>query len=259
MPSMYSENDLLECLSAMGLDGSETLMVHSSMKSIGKVDGGADTVLDALSRFFRNGLLIFPTFTYNTVLGKERHDYYQDQTPSCTGILTELFRKRQGVIRSLHPTHSVAVLGNDAAEFTAGHEKCNSSFSQNSPYGKLLARKGKVLLIGVNLNRATIIHAIQEWAEIPILSKEPLKLTSIDANGTKYDVDLFYHLGVQWDFFPRALPILLEKNAVCKVKFADAESLLLDVVMTAEILDKILRDDPHFFYNPDCPPSMQMP
>ena len=30
----------------MGLTRQETILIHSSMKSIGPVDGGADTVLD---------------------------------------------------------------------------------------------------------------------------------------------------------------------------------------------------------------------
>ena len=47
----YTKADLLACLSDIGFDGSETVMIHSSMKSIGQVDGGADTVLDALRKF----------------------------------------------------------------------------------------------------------------------------------------------------------------------------------------------------------------
>ena len=255
----YTEADLMACLSAMGLNGSETFMVHSSMKSIGQVDGGADTVLDALSKFFSSGLLVLPAFTYASVNAHKNPYFYSADTPTCTGILTELFRRRPGVKRSLHPNHSLAALGRDAAEFCAGHEKSKSSFSKVSPFWKLVERKGKVLLIGVNLNRATIIHAIQEWADLPILSKEPQIFTVTDVDGTAYEVRNHYHLGCQWEFFPRALPILLEKNAVKQVKFGDADSLLMDIEQTTEILDAILRKDPHFFYNSECPEAIQMP
>ena len=256
---MYSEADLTAFLFAMGLDGTETLMVHSSMKSIGQVDGGADTVLDALCNFFRNGLLVLPTFSYNSVTINSNLFFHRDNTPSCTGILTELFRKREGVIRSMHPAHSLAAYGREAADFVAGHEKCTSSFSKNSPFAKLVERRSKILLIGVNLNRATIFHAAQEWADLPVLSKEALPFKVIDSDGTVYETPTHYHLGAQWDFFPRALPQLLEGNAVKKVKFGDADSLLLDAEKTCQILDKILRNDPKFFYNPDCHPSMQIP
>ncbi len=42
----YTKLDLLQDLADMGLTGQETILIHSSMKSIGPVDGGADTVLD---------------------------------------------------------------------------------------------------------------------------------------------------------------------------------------------------------------------
>ena len=64
---MHTTNSLINDLSEMGLKGDETLLVHSSMKSIGDVNGGADAVLDAFQRFFASGLLVFPTFTYLSV------------------------------------------------------------------------------------------------------------------------------------------------------------------------------------------------
>ncbi len=42
----YTKPDLLQDLADMDLTGQETILIHSSMKSIGPVDGGADTVLD---------------------------------------------------------------------------------------------------------------------------------------------------------------------------------------------------------------------
>ncbi len=46
---------------ALGIDPAGTLLIHSSMKSIGPVEGGADAVLDAFSAHMRDGLLILPT------------------------------------------------------------------------------------------------------------------------------------------------------------------------------------------------------
>lgn len=47
----YTKEDLKSCLLKMGLTGKEAIMVHSSMKSIGQVDGGADTVVDTRKIF----------------------------------------------------------------------------------------------------------------------------------------------------------------------------------------------------------------
>ena len=72
---------------------SDTVLVHSSMKSIGKVEGGADTVLDVLMDYFgKTGLLVFPTLTY-TIYGEEKKIYSPEKTPSVVGLLPEMFRK----------------------------------------------------------------------------------------------------------------------------------------------------------------------
>ena len=42
----YTKQTLQQDLAAMGLTGTETILIHSSMKAIGAVEGGADTVLD---------------------------------------------------------------------------------------------------------------------------------------------------------------------------------------------------------------------
>ena len=46
---MYKKEDLLEQLREMKIKPTDTVMMHSSMKAVGEVDGGAETVLDALS------------------------------------------------------------------------------------------------------------------------------------------------------------------------------------------------------------------
>ena len=79
---MYTKNDLKEQLAAMGLNGGETILIHSSMKAVGQVEGGADTVLDAWSEFFADGLLLLPTHTWKTV-NAANPVYNPESTPSC--------------------------------------------------------------------------------------------------------------------------------------------------------------------------------
>ena len=45
---MYTKEQLKKQLENMGLTGNETILIHSSMKSIGEVAGGADTVLSLI-------------------------------------------------------------------------------------------------------------------------------------------------------------------------------------------------------------------
>ena len=55
---------LAEDFRRMGIKEGDALMVHSSLKSIGWVEGGADTVIDAiLSVIGEEGVLFVPTLT----------------------------------------------------------------------------------------------------------------------------------------------------------------------------------------------------
>ena len=182
---MYTEENLLAQLKDMNIDQNGTIIVHSSMKSIGDVEGGADTILDAFSKFMKDGLLVFPTHTWADV-NKNQPKFYVETSPSHIGILTEKFRKRQNVIRSLHPTHSVAALGKDAKVFTEGNERFDTPCARGSSWGKLLDRQAKILLIGVDLKRNTFIHGIEEWMNIPgRLTESHEQLTTVLPDGTE--------------------------------------------------------------------------
>ncbi len=103
----YTKLDLLQDLADMGLTGQETILIHSSMKSIGPVDGGADTVLDALMEFFRPGqFLLLPTHTWRTI-NAANPVFDVCTSPCCVGILPELFRpaSRCGTQPAPHPQH----------------------------------------------------------------------------------------------------------------------------------------------------------
>ena len=64
---MYTKEQLKKQVENMGLTGEETILIHSSMKSIGEVEGGADTVLDAWIEYFGHGLLLLPTHTWKNI------------------------------------------------------------------------------------------------------------------------------------------------------------------------------------------------
>ena len=70
---MYTKEDLKDFLKKMELTGKEAIMVHSSMKSIGEVAGGADTVVDVFMEYFENGLSTKIKLTKeNFMIGKLR-------------------------------------------------------------------------------------------------------------------------------------------------------------------------------------------
>ena len=157
----------------LGLSRGDSVLVHSACSSLGPVEGRADTILDALLAVLGpGGNLMLPTFNYTRPLPEPHFDPLL--TPARTGILPELGRKRPGAVRSLHPTHSVAVIGPDAESLTRDHLKVRA-FGVGSPIDRIAERGGKVLLIGVGHTSNSVVHIAEEYAELPkVSSYDPL-------------------------------------------------------------------------------------
>ncbi|WP_440896474.1 AAC(3) family N-acetyltransferase [Amphibacillus sp. Q70] len=245
---MYTKTDLTNDLKKLGIYKYGTLLIHSSYKSIGDVEGGPDTVLDCFSEYMNKGLLVLPTHTWSYI-NEENPNFYVDQSETCVGILTEMFRKREGVIRSWHPTHSVGAQGKDAKVFTAGAEKFDTPCARGSVWGKLLDRKAQIMLLGVNLTKNTFIHGIEEWVDIPgRITDSPEQLYTHLPDKTKISVPSRRHCGLSWsEHFWKVDDYLLELGAMHIGKFGDAEVRVCDTVKLTEIITTMLEVDPDLF------------
>jgi aminoglycoside 3-N-acetyltransferase len=145
--------DIVGGLRAMGVVAGDLIQVHCSLGSFGFVEGGAETVVDALLELVApGGTVMVPTFNHGA-------EYIFDvrTSPSYNGVITEAFRRRPQAVRSVHATHAYAAIGPVAAELCAGHLEAGT-FGMESPLGKLAQRGGWVLLIGVGMNRCTAGH-----------------------------------------------------------------------------------------------------
>lgn len=246
---MHTYSSLKKDLLQSCLQPSDTVLIHSSMKSIGNVEGGADTVLDVLMDFFgKEGLLVFPTLSYN-IYGQEEKIFSPEKTPSVVGLLTEMFRKRPGVIRSLHPTHSVAAYGKDAEGFCAGHEKFSTPCARRSPWGKLYDRKAKILFIGTkSIGCSTFFHGVEEFLPVPgMFEKDPYDLFLEKPDGSLFRIPSFRHHGHHNKYYSLAAPLLRENGALKEGRFGDAACFLLDAKKSADLILELLEKTPMFF------------
>lgn len=279
----YNKQQLKDQLKSMGLKGDETILIHSSMKAIGAVDGGADTVLDAWMEYFKDGLLLLPTHTWKTV-NADNPVYNPYTTPSCVGLLTNMFMKRDGVIRSLHPTHSMSGYGKNAAEYLAGEEYNNTPCTPGGCYDRLKEVGGKVLLVGVGHERNTYIHSVEEVLNVPNrLSDMPMELVielqeesnnsgklppyNRDDGWKKHtDNKLYRKVYVRKHYnakqphisedFVKLNQIFLDSGVVRKVKFGDADSLLCDAKGMFNIVRQVIAPDPECIVTKD---TLSMP
>jgi aminoglycoside 3-N-acetyltransferase len=175
----FGPADLRNGLARLGVAPGDTLMVHSSFDGFLGFRGAPADVIRALQDAVGpEGTILMPTLPFSgTVV-----DYAATQplfdvrrTFSQVGLITEVFRRSPQVIRSLHPTHSVAAWGAKAGAFIANHELAATPCGPATPWGRLLDYDAKVLLLNVPGRTMTFFHTIEEALEpvLPIPVFEP--------------------------------------------------------------------------------------
>ena len=192
--------DLVGDLSHIGLQRGGVVIVHSSLSKIGHVEGGGDTVIDALLQVLGpDGTLVMPSFPFDTYVEDylEAHREFDAKlTPSRMGKITELFRQRPGVRRSLHPTHPVAAIGPRAEVLTEGHHRDILSFGRESPFFKLCEQNGWVLLLGVDYHSMTNLHVVEDCFEAfpyAVYAEKRIPVKIRDGSGVEREIEFRPH------------------------------------------------------------------
>jgi aminoglycoside 3-N-acetyltransferase len=153
--------EIAAALRGLGLAAGQTVLVHSALRTLGLVDGGAETVVDALLDVLGpRGTLVVPTFTF---LHEVEDDPIIDPAadPSEMGAITEAARRRPDARRSTAYRHSFAAIGRRAA-LLEGVDPALPPFDFRSSFGVLLALDAQVLLLGVTYANSTS-HHFGEW------------------------------------------------------------------------------------------------
>jgi aminoglycoside 3-N-acetyltransferase len=231
-------------LRGLDIEAGDGLAVHSSLSSLGWVEGGTDSVVDALfDAVGEDGTLLMPTFTgYDDV-------FDPDQTPSETGAVTEAFRQRDGVVRSDHPTKSVAVAGPDAGRLVADHRPL-ASLGVDSPFHRFLESGGDVLLVGVGHTRNSSLHVAEKVAGVPYRD-QVAETRRVTADGTERVRVNRVHCS---EGFGVAGPLLRAAGLERRGQIGDATVRLLDGEALLDLIADTLRHHPGFLLcaAPDC-------
>ena len=188
----FTPVDLKNALLKLGIVPGDVVMVHSAFDSFLGFQGGPVDVIRALQEVVgAGGTLMMPTIPFQgTAVEYARGDPVFDvrQTVSRMGLITEVFRRAPGVVRSIHPTHSVAVWGSRTDAIIAGHEHAETPCGRGTPYGRLLECDGKILLAGVPANTMTFCYFVAEELEprlaVPVLTRETYPMRWTDRDGT---------------------------------------------------------------------------
>lgn len=197
---VVSAADIIETLQQQGIKEGDVLMVHSSLRKIGLVENGAGTLMDALLKILGNqGTLMMPSFPaigFNYDYLKSKPVFDVRHTPSRMGVVTETFRKKSGVRRSLHPTDSVIAFGKEAEYLVKDHFGQLTPYNEKSPFYRLCELKGKILMIGVGLESLTNLHTLEDAVpdfKYPVYHDTVFTTELMDAAGNKQTMQTKVH------------------------------------------------------------------
>ena len=256
MDKEWSIEELSEDLrTSCGVKAGDIVIVHSSAKAVGRTPDGPMTLVKALKAAVgAEGTLLLPVFS------NPRPDgiFKMKRTPSRVGLITEAFRRSNGVLRSRHPTHSVAAWGKRAAEFVADHDK-STALGVDSPFHKAAQAGAYILMIGCDLTTCSLVHVAEAAERVPYLGKVTYPgydrtLTLIDLDGSEQAFEPVDNPGDSANF--TAVQDELERRGQirhCKVGLA--ETLRFDAMACLNTAIDLLKADPAALLcsNPRCP------
>jgi aminoglycoside 3-N-acetyltransferase len=244
MDATVTQLQLADDLRAVGLGAGDTVLVHSSLKQVGWIEGGPVALVQAfLDVLEPEGTLVVPTLV--PALRGIRPRFDAGRTPSEMGRLTETVRTWPGARRSDHPTHSVAALGRRAETITAEHGRAHGPRSPwgrqalgfDTPWDRLRRDNARILLVGVDFSRCTLLHHAQALyldAHEGITAQTPWP---------------------EFDF--RAMGLALEAaGVVTRGTLGHAACLLARAGDVVGVALRLLEQQPQDWFRPGTPPAV---
>jgi aminoglycoside 3-N-acetyltransferase len=179
----FDKLDFKRALERVGVKSGDVLMVHSSYDKFEGFRGTPVDVIQALQEAVTtSGTIMMPTMPFTG----SAHEWVESgqildvrRTPSRMGLVTELFRRSPGVIRTVHPTHPVAIWGSRAAEMSRDSHTTTTLCGRPGPFARLADVGGKSLLLGTGIEAMTCFHAVEELLE-PEMPFSPFTEESYD-------------------------------------------------------------------------------
>ena len=179
---LVARSGLARDLSKLGLEPGGVAMVHCRMSSLGRVVGGAETVVHALlDALGPEGTLMAYTGWQDEppddldALDDETRRIYLEEHPAYDprvalsrrehGRVPEALRTWPGARHSLHPEAGVAAVGPLAEVLTASHPY-DDAYGAGTPYARLVELGGGVAMLGAPLETVTLVHHAEAIAEV---------------------------------------------------------------------------------------------
>jgi aminoglycoside 3-N-acetyltransferase len=228
----YSEADLLGALRRLGVREGDDLMLHSAFAAQHGFRGSIEELTNVfIQAVGPRGNLLMVSLPYrgSSLQHLDRPKPFDvTRTPSMMGLVSEYFRRRPEVLRSLHPTHPVLARGPDAAWYTEGHETARFPCGPGTPFEKLVQRDAIVAFFNVPFASFTFFHYLEHLlsAELPftLYTDEPVDVPVIDRQGRQGVVTThaFTTEAIQRRRFEVLERALRRRDAIARVKVGNS-------------------------------------
>lgn len=257
---VYSKKEIFAQLEAMRAPRNKMVLMHSSLRAVGTVEGGAKGLLDILIKYFtaEEGLFCVPVHTWHNL---EREITLDITSPdNCLGYFSTVAAEDPRGYRTDNPTHSMVIFGDraKAERIGAGEAAVETPTSPKSCYGKLYDEDGYVLLVGVAHNRNTYLHTVDEMLGTPNRMDDKVIETAVryaDGRIVKRPFRLFltdYTEDISDRFIKFDIPFRYHRCGVDGF-LGNAPAQLLSARKMKEVMEMIYRrssDDPLKTENP---------
>jgi len=243
-------SNIQEQLYNLGISPGDVILMHSSMKALGPGITPEGFLLELMSALTGDGTLLLPALTYESVT-PEKPYFSATKSEPCVGILPRTFMRMDGVIRSMHPTHSVCARGAKAELMTRNHILDNTPVGLHSPFMLLPENEGKLLFVGDVLHACTMIHGIEEVVDAPYTLSEDMTLYTLeDSFGNIKEKNYYRHDFKNWELeYTRIRDILTYPDIRTGVVCA-ATCTLIDAIKLKTAVLKRFQEDIYAFVSP---------
>ncbi len=243
---MVTRKQMADALRELGVVNGDIVIAHSSFKSLGPCENGADTVVSGMcDAVGEDGTVVFPTLCQ-----QDWENVYKNwnlDAPSDVGYLTNYFRKLDGAYRSDQATHSVAAMGKDAVYLTETHGKSglrygtygDTPFAADSPWQKMYDKNAKVLFIGCSVRACTFRH-FAEYVVMDEYLEKAKKMPNYEELLSKVWTYDNYEAGGIWPHVENTYTVdLMEKEGL--VRRATVGNAELVLVNSRDFVDWTMR------------------
>lgn len=159
---IVTKNELVQCFHSLGIRSGSVLEVHSSLSSFGYVEGGADTVIDALIESVgEEGSIFMPALRLSPNLPLTEADKSMKITSKIKILPENRDKSAMGTIADTFRKRNDTVTGSGIMQIAGWGRHADEAVKGGLDY--VIENNGMALLLGVDIYKLTAMHYVEKY------------------------------------------------------------------------------------------------